>query len=147
MLKSMLNASNGPTMASANKGNCTMQDPNKGGGNRPSGQPPGGNKSPNNNKGQGGNTPQTPKRTRIPSWVVVVLLIGIAGWYVYNYFIPRNDGNVTSIAYSAFTQQIDTGNVKEVSISESSVKGSFNQSVYYDSETGQIVTTDSGSNT
>src|SRR3954449_6603940 len=107
-------------MASANKGNCTMQDPNKGGGNRPSGQPPGGNKSPNNNKGQGGNNTPTPsKRTRIPSWVVVVLLIGIVGWYVYNYFIPRDDSNVTSIAYSAFTQQIDANNVQNVSITES----------------------------
>jgi cell division protease FtsH len=144
----LLDASNGPTMASANKGNCTMQDPNKGGGNRPSGQPPGGNKSPNNNKGQGGNnTPTPPKRTRIPSWVVVVLLIGIAGWYVYNYFIPRDDGSVTSIAYSAFTQQIDADNVQEVAISESSVKGTLNQPVLYDTETGQIVTSDGGSTT
>src|SRR6476660_753899 len=126
-----------------------MQDPNKGGGNRPSGQPPGGNKSPNNNnKGQGGgNTPTPPKRTRIPSWVVVVLLIGIAGWYVYNYFIPRDESNVTSIAYSAFTQQIDANNVQNVSITESSVKGTLNQSVLYDTESGQIVTSDGGSTT
>src|SRR6476469_8837212 len=147
---SLLDASNGPTMASANKGNCTMHDPNKSGGNRPSGQPPGGNKSPNNNKGnkgQGGSTPTPPKRTRIPSWVVVVLLIGIAGWYVYNYFIPRDNSNVTSIAYSAFTQQIDANNVQNVSITESSVKGTLNQSVLYDTESGQIVTSDGGSTT
>ena len=134
-------------MSSAIKGIGIMQDPNKGGGNRAAGQPPGGNKSPNNNKGQGGKDPQAPKRTRIPSWVVVVLLIGIAGWYVYNYFIPRDDGSVTSIAYSAFTQQVDASNVQEVSISESSIKGTLKQAIYYDSETNTVVTTNGGSNT
>ena len=77
----------------------------------------------------------------------MVLLIGIAGWYVYNYFIPRDDGSVTSIAYSAFTQQVDASNVQEVSISESSIKGTLKQAIYYDSETNTVVTTNGGSNT
>src|SRR6188768_4586746 len=108
-------------MLSAIKGIGTMQDPNKGGGNRPSGQPPGGNKTPNNNKGQGGNGPQLPKRTRIPSWVVVVLLIGIAGWYIYNYFIPRDDTVYDSIAYSAFLSQVESNNVDSVVITEARI--------------------------
>jgi cell division protease FtsH len=70
---------------------------------------------------------------------VVVLLIGIAGWYVYNYFIPRDDGNRESISYSALTEQIAAGNVSEVSISESNIKGEFKSSVLYDTDTDQVV--------
>jgi cell division protease FtsH len=69
----------------------------------------------------------------------VVLLIGIAGWYVYNYFIPRDDGNRETISYSALTEQIAAGNVNEVSISESNVKGEFKSSVLYDTDTDQVV--------
>jgi cell division protease FtsH len=70
---------------------------------------------------------------------VVVLLIGIAGWYVYNYFIPRDDGNRETIAYSALVQQIDAGNVNEVSLSESTIKGEFKNSILYDTDTDQVV--------
>lgn len=124
-----------------------MQNPGDNRGGRPPGQqqPNGDNRNPNNKPG---GTPPPPRRTRIPSWVVVVLLIGIAGWYVYNYFIPRDDGNRETISYSALTEQIEAGNVVEVSISESSVKGEFENSVLYDTDTDQIISgSQAGDNT
>ncbi len=115
-----------------------MQNPGDNRGGRPPGQQqPGNNRNPNNKPG---GTPPPPRRTRIPSWVVVVLLIGIAGWYVYNYFIPQDNGSRESISYSALTSQIDAGNVSEVSISEGRVKGTLKQSVLYDTDTDTVVT-------
>jgi cell division protease FtsH len=70
----------------------------------------------------------------------VVLLVGIAGWYVYNYFIPSDDSNRVTISYSAMTSEIAAGNVSEVSISESKVTGELKSSVLYDTETDQIIT-------
>lgn len=114
-----------------------MQNPGDNRGGRPPGQQPnGGNRNPNNKPGS---TPPPPRRTRIPSWVVVVLLVGIAGWYVYNYFIPSDDSSRESISYSALTAQIEAGNVTEVSISESKVTGELKSSILYDTETDTVV--------
>ncbi|CAN5522688.1 ATP-dependent zinc metalloprotease FtsH [soil metagenome] len=116
-----------------------MQNPGDNRGGRPPGQQPNGgnNRNPNNKPGS---TPPPPKRTRIPSWVVVVLLVGIAGWYVYNYFIPSDDGNRVTISYSAMQNEIAAGNVSDVSITESKVTGELKSSVLYDTETDQVIT-------
>ncbi len=112
-----------------------MQNPGNGRGNRPSGQPPGGN-SPNKNNKDG--TPP-PKRSRIPSWVVVVLLVGIAGWYIYNYFIPRDETQYSTITYSVFSQQVEDNNIANVTITESRIRGELRQSILFDPDTGQVV--------
>jgi cell division protease FtsH len=71
--------------------------------------------------------------------VVVILLVGIAGWYIYNYFIPRDETQYTTITYSAFTQQVEGNNIDTVAITESRIRGELREPILYDPETGLIV--------
>ncbi|MCC6705491.1 MAG: hypothetical protein IT334_11480, partial [Thermomicrobiales bacterium] len=84
-----------------------MQNPGDGRNSRPPGQSPGGGNNSNKPKGD---APE-PRRSRIPSWVVVVLLVGIAGWYIYNYFVPRDETVYDTISYSAFLDEVEANNV------------------------------------
>jgi cell division protease FtsH len=112
-----------------------MQNPGDGRNSRPPGQSPGGG---NNSNKQKGDAPE-PRRSRIPSWVVVVLLIGIAGWYIYNYFIPQDETVYDTIAYSSFWEQVEADNVNSVIITEARIRGELRNAVLYDPELNQVV--------
>src|SRR5215203_6714367 len=59
-------------------------------------------------------------RPRIPSWLIGLLILALVGWYLYQNFVPRSDSATTSVPYSVLTAQIDTGNVQEATITDSS---------------------------
>ena len=112
-----------------------MQNPGDGRNSRPPGQSPGGGNNSNKPKGD---APE-PRRSRIPSWVVVVLLVGIAGWYIYNYFIPQDETTYDTVSYSAFWEQVDSDNVATAIFTEARIRGEFSNAILYDPETNTIV--------
>ena len=85
-------------------------------------------------------------RPRVPSWLIGVLILTLIGWYLYQNFVPRSDASVTSVPYSVVTAQIDAGNVKEATITDSSIQVDLDKSVLWN-KTDQTVETGSGAGT
>jgi cell division protease FtsH len=112
-----------------------MQNPGDGRNSRPPGQSPGGG---NNPKKSGAETPE-PRKSRVPSWVVVMLLVGIAGWYIYNYFMPQDETVYDTIAYSTFWEQVEADNINSVIITEARIRGELRNGILYDPELNSIV--------
>jgi cell division protease FtsH len=84
--------------------------------------------------------PQTPqRRPRVPSWIVVVLLVSIVGWYAYKFFLPSEDTSRTSIPYSTFTTLIEQQNVSTATISDSTIEGDLKKPILWDKESETIV--------
>ncbi|MBX6342522.1 MAG: ATP-dependent metallopeptidase FtsH/Yme1/Tma family protein, partial [Thermomicrobiaceae bacterium] len=85
-----------------------MRDPGQGQGpGRPGGPP-----SPN------------PGRTRFPGWIIWVVLLTFVAYYGYVFLWPHT-GTRLAISYTAFTQQVEADNVKEVTIRGQEVTGTF----------------------
>jgi cell division protease FtsH len=95
-------------------------------------------------EGQNGEPGQS--RPRVPSWLIGVLILALIGWYLYQNFVPRSDSSVTSVPYSVVTAQIDAGNVKEATITDTSIKVDLEKSVNWD-KTDQTIETTGGSGT
>jgi cell division protease FtsH len=77
----------------------------------------------------------------------VVLLVGIAGFYIYNYFIPQDETVYDSIAYSTFREQVDANNINSVVITEARIRGELRNGVLYDPDLNQIVANSDASET
>lgn len=98
------------------------------------------NRQPKRNGEGGGNEPGTQRSgPRIPSWLVATIIIGLIGWYIWNYFGPQEDPSVTNVPYSVVTQQIDSENVSLAELSESSIRVELKNPIYWDTENERIV--------
>jgi cell division protease FtsH len=104
-------------------------------------------RQPGNAGKNGSGSQQPPRRSRVPSWVIVALMISIAGWYAYSYFVPRDAVNHIAVPYSIFLDQVDSGNVAKVAISESSISGAFTSEVRFDAATDEVLAADATSET
>ncbi|MGI8475069.1 MAG: ATP-dependent zinc metalloprotease FtsH [Thermomicrobiales bacterium] len=111
-----------------------MQNPNGKGPGRNPAPGPGGDKDTKNKPG----APQT-RRPRIPPWIVGLLLIGIVGWYVFQYFGPNKDNGRVTIPYSTFVQQITGKNVKTATVSSSSVSAELTTGIRWNKDAETIV--------
>ena len=98
------------------------------------------NRQPKRN-GEGGGSEPGGQRSgpRIPSWLVATVIIGLIGWYIWNYFGPQEDPSTTTVPYSVVTQQIDANNISTAELSESSIKVELKDSIYWDTENERIV--------
>jgi len=85
---------------------------------------------------KGGGSPQQPERRspRIPTWVVASLIIALIGWYIWEFFGPTDNENVTGVTYSAITEQIEARNVERATLSETRIEVQLNEPVRWDSE-------------
>ncbi len=93
---------------------------------------------PQNKKG--GGSPQTPERRtpRIPTWVVASLIIALVGWYIWEFFGPSDDENITGVTYTAVTEQIAAGNVERATLGETSIEVELRDLIRWDSETDRV---------
>jgi len=73
-------------------------------------------------------SPQTPKKSRISLFWWLALL----GLIIWNFwmFLPKEQP-VVEIPYSSFLDQVDQGNVKDVTISGDQIKGNFKQAILW----------------
>ncbi len=82
-------------------------------------------------------------RPRVPSWLIGLLILALIGWYLYQNFVPRADPATTSVPYSVVTAQIDAGNVKEATITDSSIQIDLDSPIFWN-ESDQKIETASG---
>ena len=100
----------------------------------PNEQGPNGPQSPNNGN-RNGNNGGPPRNTGTALLVRSLIIIGVIllGWYVFQYFATQNSNtnsaNVVEIPYSTFYQQVQAGNVKDVTFQGQDATGDFYRSV------------------
>jgi cell division protease FtsH len=100
----------------------------------PNEQGPNSPQSPNNGN-RNGNNGGPPRNTGTALLVRSLIIIGVIllGWYVFQYFATQNsttnNANVVEIPYSTFYQQVQAGNVKEVTFQGQDATGDFYRSV------------------
>jgi cell division protease FtsH len=85
-------------------------------------------------------------RPRVPSWLIGLLILALVAWYLYQNFVPRNDSSSTAVPYSVVTAQIDSGNVKEATITDSSIRIELENPVYWNKTDQVVEETSSSSN-
>jgi cell division protease FtsH len=97
------------------------------------------NKQPGNNQKGGGQNSTPERRTpRIPTWVVASLIIALIGWYIWEFFGPSDDPNVTGVTYSAITEQVEAGNVESAILSETKIEVQLAEPILWDSENNRV---------
>ncbi len=105
-----------------------QRNPNDAGPNGPQRQGPGGPGGDGN-----GNNGGTPGPSGM-SWLVrsvIIIAIVLLGWYLITYFFAgsNNSSNAIEIPYSIFQQQLESGNVKDVTFQGQDINGDFKTSV------------------
>jgi cell division protease FtsH len=106
-----------------------QRNPNEPGPNSP--------QAPNNgsNGNRNGNNGGPPRFTGTALIVRSLIIIGVIllGWYLFQYFFTQNsssnNANVIEVPYSTFYQQVQAGNVKDVTFQGQDATGDFYKSV------------------
>ncbi|HEU5424154.1 MAG TPA: ATP-dependent zinc metalloprotease FtsH [Nitrolancea sp.] len=75
-----------------------------------------------------GQQPPQPTRSRFPTWILWVVLIGLALYNIYVYAWPSSAARVT-VPYSVLVSQVQGDNVQKVTIKGQSVSGDFKQEI------------------
>jgi cell division protease FtsH len=78
---------------------------------------------------------------RIPTWVVATIIIALVGWYIWNFFGPQDDPNITDVPYNVITQMIEENNVDRAVMGETTIRLELKDAIRYDSE-AQVVDND-----
>ena len=99
----------------------------------PNEQGPNSPQSPKNgSNGNNGGPPRTSGTTLLVRSLIIIGVV-LLGWYLFQYFFNQNSGtnnaNVVEIPYSTFYQQVQTGNVKNVTFQGQDANGNFYKSV------------------
>jgi cell division protease FtsH len=103
----------------------------------PNEQGPNSPQAPNNgsNGNRNGNNGGPPRFTGTALIVRSLIIIGVIllGWYLFQYFFTQNsssnNANVIEVPYSTFYQQVQAGNVKDVTFQGQDATGDFYKSV------------------
>jgi cell division protease FtsH len=117
-----------------------MQDPKQTPPRSPLNTPPGGDG--NGNKRPNGSGGPASRRPRIPSWVVAILLVALAGWYVYQWFSPGTDEDRQSVPYSVAISQIQAANVTTATVTDSAVELDLKAPIRWDKDNEQVIAND-----
>ena len=81
----------------------------------------------------------SPKRQRVPTWLIGLLVVSVAVWYTYQTFAPSSDTGRTTIDYTALQGQISLQNVEEATVSARRVDATLRNPIRYDKENKVVV--------
>jgi cell division protease FtsH len=90
--------------------------------------------------GQPPRGPGAPRRPRIPTWVVGFVILALLAWNAWQIFGPDDGGDRMGVPYSVFLDQVNAGNVTEVTISDTAVNADLSQTITFDPKTGRVIT-------
>src|SRR5258708_21397159 len=98
----------------------------------PNEQRPNSPQRPNSGNNGNGNNGGPPRSSGTALLVRSLIIIGVVllGWYLFQYFFSQNSSsssqNVIEVPYSTFYQQVQVGNVKDVTFQGPDATGDFN---------------------
>ena len=101
----------------------------------PNEQRPNSPQRPNSGNNGNGNNGGPPRSSGTALLVRSLIIIGVVllGWYLFQYFFSQNSSsssqNVIEVPYSTFYQQVQAGNVKDVTFQGPDATGDFNTAV------------------
>jgi cell division protease FtsH len=101
----------------------------------PNEQRPNSPQRPNSGNNGNGNNGGPPRSSGTALLVRSLIIIGVVllGWYLFQYFFSQssssNNQNVIEVPYSTFYQQVQAGNVKDVTFQGQDATGDFNTAV------------------
>jgi hypothetical protein len=81
----------------------------------------------------------TPKKPRIPPWLIGLLFLGLLAYQIYAIFDPQRDTAYITIPYSLVEKQITDGNVESVVITGTQIEASLKQPIGWDRGADKIV--------
>jgi cell division protease FtsH len=90
--------------------------------------------------GPGGVGGPTKGRPRIPPWVIAVLFLGLVAYQLYMVFDPQQNTPSITVPYSVVEQQVRAGNVTEVTLTDTNITASLEESIAWDRAGEQLVT-------
>ncbi|HLU35091.1 MAG TPA: ATP-dependent zinc metalloprotease FtsH [Thermomicrobiales bacterium] len=73
--------------------------------------------------------------------MVATIIIALVGWYIWNFFGPQDDPNITDVPYNVITQMIEENNVDRAVMGETTIRLELKDAIRYDSE-AQVVDND-----
>jgi len=76
---------------------------------------------------------------RIPTWIVATLIIALVGWYIWEFFGPNQSDSSLDVPYSVITEQIEAGNVKEATLSDTKITVELNNEIAWNTDTEEVV--------
>ncbi|MDQ4100078.1 MAG: ATP-dependent zinc metalloprotease FtsH [Chloroflexota bacterium] len=71
--------------------------------------------------------------------MVAGLIIALAGWYIWEFFGPDQDGERLELPYSVVEQQVSAGNVERVTLAETQIEADLREEIVWDTEREQVV--------
>ena len=91
---------------------------------------PGRNKQGQN--GQGSDKNGRSNRPRIPPWVIAVLFLGLVAYQLYAISDPKRDTQSITVPYSVVEQQITSGNVAQVTLTDTAIQANLKDPISWD---------------
>ncbi|HEX5498020.1 MAG TPA: ATP-dependent metallopeptidase FtsH/Yme1/Tma family protein, partial [Thermomicrobiales bacterium] len=79
-------------------------------------------------------------RPRIPPWVIGAIFLALVAYQLWSMFEPQREGDRIQTPYSVVDTQIRSGNVSDVTLTDTRIDANLKQAVNWDRQTNQIVT-------
>ncbi|HEU5430729.1 MAG TPA: ATP-dependent zinc metalloprotease FtsH, partial [Thermomicrobiales bacterium] len=79
-------------------------------------------------------------RPRIPPWVIGAVFLALVAYQLWSMFEPQRDGDRIPVPYSVVATQIESGNVSDVTLTDTRIDANLKQAVNWDRQTNAIVT-------
>lgn len=86
------------------------------------------NRPDSQERGTGDPSQKPVRQSLFPSWIWWVLLLAILGWNAYALIVPKTPPAI-SLSYTAFLDQVKSGNVSAVTFKGQSIEGTFRQPI------------------
>jgi cell division protease FtsH len=90
--------------------------------------------------GPGGPGAGNKGRPRIPPWAIAILFLGLVAYQLYAIFDPQRDAQSITVPYSVVEQQVSSGNVSEVTLTDETITAELKAPVAWNRATEQLVT-------
>ncbi|HEU0116786.1 MAG TPA: ATP-dependent metallopeptidase FtsH/Yme1/Tma family protein, partial [Thermomicrobiales bacterium] len=101
---------------------------------RSNGRKPGFNFPPRGSRGPGKGRP------RIPPWVIGAVFLALVAYQLWSMFEPQREGDRIPVPYSVVSAQIQSGNVSDVTLTDTRIDANLKQPVNWDRQSNEIVT-------
>ncbi len=78
-------------------------------------------------------------RPRIPPWVIGAVFLALVAYQLWSMFEPQRDGDRIQTPYSVVSAQIQSGNVSDVTLTDTRIDANLKQPINWDRQNNQVV--------
>src|SRR5581483_4163669 len=78
-------------------------------------------------------------RPRIPPWVIGAVFLALVAYQLWSMFEPQREGDRIQTPYSVVAAQIQSGNVSDVTLTDTRIDANLKQAINWDRQSNQVV--------